>query len=236
MKKSLVYTKTGDKGTTSLVGGSRVPKTHIRLEAYGTIDELNSHLGWLNTYLLDEADRDFILSIQHKLFSIGSHLATDQEKTQLKAASILTSEDVERIEREIDKLDEQLPELCAFIIPGGSRGAAICHVCRTICRRAERRILTLSETCTISPEVCGSHDPVISQLFDMDNQYVWWNMHEAKSRIEKLKAEQPNAPAFVCELQGGWFSTVGGRLSEDSYLDGRHARGIVWWWKEKVLK
>ena len=79
----------------------------------------------------------------------------------------------------------------------------------------------------MTPEVRGSHDPVISQLFDMDNQYVWWNMHEAKSRIEKLKAEQPNAPAFVCELQGGWFSTVGGRLSEDSYLDGRHARGMA---------
>lgn len=92
MKKSLVYTKTGDKGTTSLVGGSRVPKTHIRLEAYGTVDELNSHLGWLNTYLQDESDRDFILSIQHKLFAIGSHLATDQEKTQLKAASIITPE------------------------------------------------------------------------------------------------------------------------------------------------
>ena len=72
MKKSLVYTRTGDKGTTSLVGGSRVPKTHIRLEAYGTVDELNSHLGWLHTYLLDESDRDFILSIQHKLFAIGS--------------------------------------------------------------------------------------------------------------------------------------------------------------------
>ncbi len=137
MKKSLVYTKTGDKGTTSLVGGSRVPKTHIRLEAYGTVDELNSHLGWLNTYLQDESDRDFILSIQHKLFAIGSHLATDQEKTQLKAASIITPENVENIEREIDKLDEQLPELCAFIIPGGSRGAAVCHVCRTICRRAD---------------------------------------------------------------------------------------------------
>ncbi len=81
-------------------------------------------------------------------------------------------------------------------------------------------------TC-VTPEVRGSHDPVISQLFDMDNQYVWWNMHEAKSRIENLKAEQPNAPAFVCELQGGWFSTVGGRLSEDSYLDGRHARGMA---------
>ena len=170
MKKSLVYTKTGDKGTTSLVGGSRVPKTHIRLEAYGTIDELNSHLGWLNTYLLDEADRDFILSIQHKLFSIGSHLATDQEKTQLKAASILTPEDVERIEREIDKLDEQLPELCAFIIPGGSRGA-------------ERRILTLSETCTISPEVLAFVNRLSDYLFvlsrkinfDEQNSEIFWD-------------------------------------------------------------
>ncbi len=80
MKKSLVYTKTGDKGTTSLVGGSRVPKTHIRLEAYGTVDELNSNLGLLNTYLQNETDRNFILGIQHKLFAIGSHLATDQEK------------------------------------------------------------------------------------------------------------------------------------------------------------
>ena len=114
MKKSLVYTKTGDKGTTSLVGGSRVPKTHIRLEAYGTVDELNSHLGWLHTYLQEESDRDFILSIQHKLFAIGSHLATDQEKTQLKPASIITPEHVESIEREIDKLDEQLPELSSF--------------------------------------------------------------------------------------------------------------------------
>ena len=183
VKKSLVYTKTGDKGTTSLVGGSRVPKTHIRLEAYGTIDELNSHLGWLNTYLLDEADRDFILSIQHKLFSIGSHLATDQEKTQLKAASILTPEDVERIEREIDKLDEQLPELCAFIIPGGSRGAAVCHVCRTICRRAERRILTLSETCTISPEVLAFVNRLSDYLFvlsrkmnfDEQNNEIFWD-------------------------------------------------------------
>ena len=119
MKKSLVYTKTGDKGTTSLVGGSRVPKTHIRLEAYGTVDELNSHLGWLNTYLQDESDRDFILSIQHKLFAIGSHLATDQEKTQLKAASIITPENVENIEREIDKLDEQLPDFALSSFPAG---------------------------------------------------------------------------------------------------------------------
>lgn len=81
-------------------------------------------------------------------------------------------------------------------------------------------------TC-VTPEVRGSKDPVISQLFDMDNQYVWWNMHEAKTRIEDLRKIQPNAPAFVCELQGGWFSTVGGGLSEDSYLDGRHASGMA---------
>ena len=180
MKKSLVYTKTGDKGTTSLVGGSRVSKTHIRLEAYGTIDELNSHLGWLHTYL---SDRDFILGIQHKLFAIGSHLATDQEKTQLKPASIITLEDIERIEQEIDKLDEQLPELCAFIIPGGSRGAAVCHVCRTICRRAERRILTLSETCTISPEILAFVNRLSDYLFvlsrkinfDEQNSEIFWD-------------------------------------------------------------
>lgn len=183
MKKSLVYTKTGDKGTTSLVGGSRVPKTHIRLEAYGTVDELNSHLGLLNTYLQTEEDRNFVLGIQHKLFSIGSHLATDQEKTQLRAASIVTPEDVARIEQEIDKLDELLPELRAFVIPGGNRGAAICHICRTVCRRAERRILNLSESCAISPEVLAFVNRLSDYLFvlsrkmnfDEQNNEIFWD-------------------------------------------------------------
>lgn len=104
--------------------------------------------------------------------------------------------------------------------------------------KKEEFLKALSDACTrngidvplftcVTPEVRGSRDAVISRLFDMDNQYVWWNMQDAKSRIEKLKTEQPDAPAFVCELQGGWFSTVGGRLSEDSYLDGRHARGMA---------
>ncbi len=109
MKKSLVYTKTGDKGTTSLVGGTRVPKTHIRLEAYGTVDELNSNLGFLITFLSDEPDRQFLQQVQDRLFAIGSYLATDREKTRLKEASIITPEQVEAIEREIDRLDDKLP-------------------------------------------------------------------------------------------------------------------------------
>ena len=104
-----IYTKTGDKGTTSLVGGTRVPKTHIRLEAYGTVDELNSNLGLLITYLLDGKDKDFLQQVQDRLFAVGSHLATDREKMELKEASIISSEQVEMVEREIDRLDTLLP-------------------------------------------------------------------------------------------------------------------------------
>ncbi len=165
MKKSLVYTKTGDRGTTALVGGTRVPKTHIRLEAYGTIDELNSHLGVLIAHLTDEHDAGFIRAIQHRLFAIGSHLATDLEKMRLNCASIITTENIENIEHEIDVIDDQLPELRAFILPGGSLGAAQCHVCRTVCRRAERRILALAETCTIAPELVAYVNRLSDYLF-----------------------------------------------------------------------
>ena len=109
-----IYTKTGDKGTTSLVGGTRVPKTHICLEAYGTVDELNSNLGLLITYLLDGKDKDFLQQVQDRLFAVGSHLATDREKMELKEASIISSEQVEMVEREIDRLDTLLPPLSAF--------------------------------------------------------------------------------------------------------------------------
>lgn len=165
MKKSLVYTKTGDKGTTSLVGGTRVSKTHVRLEAYGTVDELNAQIGLLLTYLTDVNDKDVVLKVQNKLFVIGSHLATDQEKTQLRQASIITPEDVEGLEQQIDTLDEALPPLKAFVLPGGSRGAAVCHVCRTVCRRAERRILALSEEYKISAEVLSYMNRLSDYLF-----------------------------------------------------------------------
>lgn len=183
MKKSLVYTKTGDKGTTALVGGTRVAKTHVRLEAYGTVDELNAQLGLLVTYLTDEKDRLVVLEIQNKLFAIGSHLATDQDKMELRAASVITAEHITALEREIDVADEALPPLRAFVIPGGSRGAAICHVCRTVCRRAERRILALAEEYKISPEVLSYMNRLSDYLFVLSRRInivdkrdeIFWN-------------------------------------------------------------
>ena len=164
-KKSLIYTRTGDKGTTSLVGGTRVPKTHIRLEAYGTVDELNSYLGLLYTGLTAEEDRKLILWIQHKLFSEGAYLATDQELTTLRVESMIADDDIRRLELAIDEADAQLPALKAFVIPGGSKESAVCQICRTICRRAERRILTLSETCEVSVNVSSFINRLSDYLF-----------------------------------------------------------------------
>ena len=143
MKKSNIYTKTGDKGTTALVGGKRVPKTDIRIESYGTIDELNSFIGLLTAEITTEnttETKSFLRLVQHKLFSIGSHLATDQDSTQLRTESIISPESITAIENEIDRLDEALPKLNAFVLPGGNRAASLAHVCRTICRRAERNM------------------------------------------------------------------------------------------------
>lgn len=145
MKKSHIYTKTGDKGTTSLVGGVRVPKTHLRLEAYGTIDELNSQLGVLITAVSDTASKEMLQYIQHKLFAVGSYLATDQTQVDLRVESQVSEESILRLEHAIDEMDEVLPPWRGFILPGGSYEVSLCHVCRTVCRRAERRILALEE-------------------------------------------------------------------------------------------
>jgi len=165
VKKSLIYTRSGDKGNTSLVGGTRVSKTHVRLEAYGTVDELNSQLGLLYTYLTAEEDKMFILWVQHKLFSVGSYLATDQTNTTLRMESQIANEDIERMENAIDEADAQLPPLKAFVIPGGSRGSAVCQVCRTICRRAERRILTMAEEHEVTKNVSAFVNRLSDYLF-----------------------------------------------------------------------
>jgi len=144
MEKSMIYTKTGDKGMTSLVGGQRVRKTDLRLEAYGTVDELNSQLGLLLTEVSDASDHALLNEVQNHLFVVGGYLATDQSTTQLRAQSVVTPAMIESLEKAVDEIDSSLPKLRAFVLPGGTRGASMAHVCRTVCRRAERRILALN--------------------------------------------------------------------------------------------
>ncbi len=142
--KYKLYTKGGDKGKTSLVGGKRVPKYHVRIESYGTIDELNSFIGQLLAFELEQVDREVLVWIQHKLFSVGSYLATDPTQTDIRVESQISLEAIERLEKEIDRLSDLVPPIQAFILPSGGMLPATAHVCRTICRRAERCIYRLN--------------------------------------------------------------------------------------------
>ena len=141
-----IYTKTGDKGLTSLIGGIRVSKCCERLESYGTVDELNSYVGLLITYCSDKHDVCFLTDIQRNLFVVGSYLATDVSQTELRSTSVVGCDMIQSVEKEIDVINDVLPPIKLFILPGGCRGASICHVCRAVCRRAERRILALAES------------------------------------------------------------------------------------------
>ncbi len=154
MKKSFIYTCTGDAGTTSLVGGKRVKKNCCRIEAYGSVDELNSALGLLVAMPdVKEEHRALINIVQNKLFNIGAYLATDNDGGEILPARGLSDSDIARIEQAIDEIDLQLPQLRSFVLPGGSQSAAAAHVCRTSCRRAERRIIDLAETAHVDPAV-----------------------------------------------------------------------------------
>ncbi len=152
MKITKVYTRTGDRGKTSIIGGIRVSKASERLEAYGTVDELSSHLGLLAAMLPEGDDRNIIIRIQNNLFNVCTNLATDQSKTPLYDSAKLADGEIELLEQEVDKMMQLLPERQGFILPGGTQVAAQAHVCRTVCRRAERRIVALSEVVQISPE------------------------------------------------------------------------------------
>jgi len=165
MKKSNVYTRTGDQGMTSLVGGERVSKTSPRLEAYGTVDELNSQLGLLITYVKDDEEAAFLTQIQSNLFSLSAYLATDQSTTQLREQSVVTDEMIAALEKRIDLVDSQLPVHRHFVLPGGARGAAVCHVCRTVCRRAERRIIALAAEAPVDERVTAYINRLSDFLF-----------------------------------------------------------------------
>jgi len=139
-----VYTKTGDKGETSLIGGTRLPKQHIRIEAYGTVDELNSFIGVVRDQGIDEHSKTVLIEIQDRLFTLGSLLAADPEKNKMKLPEV-KEEDILFLEKEIDKMDEVLPEMKHFVLPGGHQAVSFCHVARCVCRRAERATLKLAE-------------------------------------------------------------------------------------------
>ena len=149
-----IYTKTGDKGTTSLFGGTRVPKHHIRIESYGTIDELNSHIGLVKDQEIQPETREILNRIQDRLFTIGSTMATEPEKATLKSGKPrlnipgITEEDILLLENEMDKMNEVLPEMTHFVLPGGHQAVSFCHIARCVCRRAERMATALYE---ISP-------------------------------------------------------------------------------------
>jgi cob(I)alamin adenosyltransferase len=140
-----IYTKTGDKGQTTLIGGTRVPKHHIRIESYGTVDELNSWIGLINDQAIDQESKTILSEIQDRLFTIGSSLASDPEKSKMKIPDLHDS-DIELLENQIDKMNEVLPEMRHFILPGGHTTISYCHLARCVCRRAERNVIHLHET------------------------------------------------------------------------------------------
>ncbi len=139
-----IYTKTGDLGETALFGGKRVRKSHLRVDAYGTVDELNSYVGWLRDVVENKPIRDLLAQIQHRLFTVGAHLASDPDRP-LPTPDLLPL-DVEVLEAAMDEMDRQLPALKNFILPGGHPTVSVCHVCRTVCRRSERLVVALQET------------------------------------------------------------------------------------------
>lgn len=185
MKITRVYTRTGDKGMTSLVGGVRIKKNDDRLEAYGTVDELSSQLGVLVSMLPDGEDRNNVIRVQRNLFNVCTHLATDQSQTPLYPSAHLPAGEVEFIEAEIDRIMNMLPERQGFILPGGSREAAQAHVARTVCRRAERRIISLVESAEVGQEIIQYVNRLSDYLFVLakkinfnkgTSEIVWQNV------------------------------------------------------------
>src|ERR1700743_3668936 len=139
-----IYTKTGDKGFTSLIGGTRVPKHHIRIESYGTVDELNSYIGLIGDQDITAHDKAILKQVQDRLFTIGSSLAADPDRSKMVIPDLHLA-DIELLEQEMDRMDAELPPLKHFILPGGSNTVSFCHIARCVCRRAERLAVHLSE-------------------------------------------------------------------------------------------
>ena len=161
-----IYTKTGDKGFTSLIGGTRVPKSHIRIESYGTVDELNSYIGLIRDQEISMHDKDLLKQIQDRLFTIGSSLAADPEKSKMILPDLHLA-DITLLEQEMDTMNEVLPELRHFILPGGSNAISFCHVARCVCRRAERLTVHLAEESVVDEKVTVYLNRLSDYLFTL---------------------------------------------------------------------
>ncbi len=169
-----IYTKTGDKGETSLFGGTRISKDDIRIEAYGTIDELNAHTGHLLSVLSKDNDQaKVILEIQKRLFTIGANLASDPTKE--KRVPDLTEEDVVLLENQMDNMEAHLEPLRSFVLPGGSIQNSVAHICRTVARRAERRMVTLSNSDFVEP-ILIKYVNRLSDYFFMLSRYLAYEL------------------------------------------------------------
>jgi len=179
-----IYTKTGDDGSTGLVGGTRLKKYEVRLEAYGTVDELNAIIGVIRSFGLSDSDKNILAEIQNKLFNIGSRLASDKKGDEMTSELSIKDDDILFLEKAIDEFEEDLPELTQFILPGGDQTAAQCHVARTVCRRAERRILEFAQQNTVQPELTK----YINRLSDFF--FVFARKLTADSGLEEMPWKQ----------------------------------------------
>lgn len=166
-----IYTKTGDKGTTALFGGTRVPKHHLRIESYGTVDELNSYIGLVRDQKIDANSISSLIRIQNELFTLGAMLATPPEKETLKSGKErlnipkITSKNIELLEQEIDAMNLELPQMTNFILPGGNQTVSFCHIARCVCRRTERLATALNENEPINPAVLKYLNRLSDYLF-----------------------------------------------------------------------
>ena len=166
-----IYTKTGDKGTTALFGGTRVPKSDLRIDAYGTVDELNSYIGLVRDLLTDEVSRAMLQRVQDRLFTIGAILATDPEKATLKSGKDrlnipkVAEQDVFTLEEHIDQMNDELPPMTHFVLPGGHPVVSHCHIARCICRRAERLSSALFNETVFDPMVLTYLNRLSDYLF-----------------------------------------------------------------------
>lgn len=178
-----IYTKTGDKGMTSLIGGTRVPKNSVRLESYGTIDELNSYLGMIRSYPVDPLIAEELTEIQSRLFDVGGHLATDPQASQVKSKLGIKERDIQKLEEAIDRMDTQVPPLKYFVLPGGDPLVSFCHIARTVCRRAERRILDLASEAEVDERVIKYVNRLSDYLFMLSRKVAYDQQVEEKKWI-----------------------------------------------------